>query len=262
MLRTEAYDDVVRVVMSTPVSRAAGYSASAYLVGGALVDLGFRAVAREVAAYLRDARPQGVLLTHHHEDHAGNAELAARAGIPIAASEATLAVLRAFPSIGVYRRIIWGTPPDLRSPFARFESEALRLVAAPGHSPDHHVVWDAERETLFAGDLFLGVKVRAAHPNERPRLLVRTLRDVAALRPARKFDAHRGLVPNPTVALRAKADWLDDTIGEIDRRIAEGWTDRAIARDRLGREKLAHYVSAGKMSRINMVRTLRASHGE
>ena len=259
MLRTEVYDDVTRVVMSTRLTRALGYAASAYLVRGALVDVGFPAVAGEVAAYLDATRPGGVLLTHHHEDHAGNVELVAHRGLPIGASDATLALLRALPPLGAYRRMIWGTPPPLRTPIERYENDALRLLPAPGHSADHHVVWDAERETLIAGDLFLSVKVRAAHPGEKPRQLTRTLRDIAALRPARMFDAHRGLVRDPVPTLLAKADWLDDLITRIDRRIADGSSDRAIARALLGREDLAHYVSLGRMSRINLVRALRAT---
>lgn len=146
----------------------------------------------------------------------------------------------------------------MRTPVARFESDALRLVPTPGHAPDHHIVWDAERETIFGGDLFLGVKVRAAHHDERPRQLARSLRATAALRPRRYFDAHRGPVRDPVAALVAKADWLEQTIAAIERRIAQGWSDRAIARDVLGREDLAYYVSRGAMSRITFVAQVRA----
>jgi hypothetical protein len=117
-------------------------------------------------------------------------------------------------------------------------------------------VWDAERETLFAGDLFLGVKVRVAHPGEDLRLLARSVRAAAALHPTRMFDAHRGLVPNPVDALLAKANWLDETIGTIERYHTCGWSDRAIARRVLGREDAAYYVSHGAMSKRNFVRAV------
>lgn len=259
MLTLEKHGDVTRIIMSTAVSRAIGYSVSAYLVRGVLVDSGFPAVAREVGAFLARTRPHGVVLTHHHEDHAGNVELAARAALPIAMADATWSLLRSLPPMGMYRRVIWGTPPLLASPVVRFASDALRLVPAPGHSADHHVVWDAEQETLFGGDLFLGVKVRMAHPAEDPRLLARSVRTIAALRPRRLFDAHRGLVANPVDALLAKADWLDETIAAIERGISAGKDDRTITREVLGREELAHYVSRGKMSRVNFVRAVRGA---
>ncbi len=140
----------------------------------------------------------------------------------------------------------------------RFVSDTLRLVPTPGHASDHHIVWDAERETIFGGDLFLGVKVRAAHDDERPRELARSLRATAALRPRRYFDAHRGPVRNPVSALGAKADWLEETIAAIEQRIGQGWSDRAIAREILGREDLAYYVSRGGMSRVTFVAQVRA----
>jgi endoribonuclease LACTB2 len=257
MLQLETYDDVTRIHMFTSVSRSIGYSVSAYLVRGTLIDVGFPAVGHEVATLLDQVRPEGVLITHHHEDHAGNVELVARRALPLAAAEQTLVALRTPESIGLYRRVIWGAPGALATPVRRFESDALTLVHTPGHSQDHHVVWDAERETVFAGDLFLGVKVRVAHPAEEPRQLARSLRAVAALKPKRMFDAHRGLVPKPVDALLAKADWLEATIAAVETRIARGWRDRPIARDVLGREELAHYVSLGKMSRINFVRAVR-----
>ena len=259
MLRTEDFGDVTRLVLSTRVSRAVGYSVSVYLVRDMVVDLGFPAVEQDVAAMLAQVRPAGVLLTHYHEDHAGNAEPAARAGLPFALSDATLAHLRAAGPLALYRRCIWGTPPRLVSPITRFGSDTLRLVPTPGHSDDHHVVWDAERETLFSGDLFLGVKVRLAHPSENPRQLARRVRAAAALRPTRMFDAHRGPIAHPVEALSAKANWLDETIGEIERGIAKGWTDRLIAQTVLGREDATAYLSRGAMSKGNFVRAVRRS---
>lgn len=256
-LRIDSHGDVTQLLMSSLAGRSIGYDVSAYFVRGVLVDSGFPLVARPLARYLTRARPDGILITHHHEDHGGNAELAAQMGIPIGASDATLALLREPDHLPLHRRAIWGSPPPLRTPIARFASDALRLVPTPGHAPDHHIVWDAERETIFGGDLFLSVKVRAAHPDERPRELARSLRHAAALRPRRFFDAHRGLVRDPVAALLAKASWLEDTIGAIERRVAQGWSNRAIARAVLGREDLAFYVSRGAMSRVMFVARVR-----
>jgi hypothetical protein len=110
---------------------------------------------------------------------------------------------------------------------------------------------------LFGGDLFLGVKVRIAHPGEDPRLLARTLRTVAALGPTRLFDAHRGFVPDPAPALVAKADWTDETIAAIERRIAAGAPDEVIVRELFGGESLPGRVSGGDYSRTNFVRAVR-----
>ncbi len=259
MLRLEQYGDVTRLAMSSLSTRLARYEVSAFLVRGVLVDIGFPRIAAEMHRFLRERQPLGVMLTHSHEDHAGNAPLAALLDLPIVASEETLRSLHTAPRIELYRRMVWGQPAPLpaRRHSAPFEDPALRLIPTPGHSLDHHVVWDEESETLFGGDLFVGVKVRIAHADENPGEQVRSLRQVAALRPRRLFDAHRGLIADPAPALLAKADWMEQTVAEIERHIAAGWSDRAIAREVLGREEGVHYVSAGHYSRINLVKAVR-----
>ena len=261
MLQVERFGDVTRFEMSSAASRMIGYSASAYLVRGILVDCGFHAARRDMDTILERERPGGVFITHYHEDHAGNVERVARRGIPIAASSETMAKVRAPARIRFYRRFTWGSAPPLRSPTTPFESDHLRLIAAPGHCADHHVVWDESSGTLFGGDLYLGVKVRIAHPGEDPRLLARSLRRIAALGPARLFDAHRGFVPNPTPLLEAKADWTEETIAAIERRIAAGASDSAVVRELFGGESMPGYFSGGDYSRTNYVRAVRRGMG-
>jgi endoribonuclease LACTB2 len=259
MVRIERYGDVTRVHMTSWRGRLVGYDVSAYLIRGVLIDTGFPHVAADFERFLDANMVRGIIVTHWHEDHAGNAALAAARGLPVAISPQTLTQLGGptAASIRFYRRFIWGIAPPVRSSILPFDSDTLRVIHAPGHAADHHVVWDEERATLFSGDLFLGVKVRATFPDEEPRQLVVTLRRIAALRPERMFDAHRGSVPDPANALLAKADWLDDIIARIDARIDAGWSDRAIRRQVLGRERVVGAVSGGEYSKLTMVRALR-----
>lgn len=253
-------NDVELIRLKSWRSAAMGYSVCVFLVRGQLIDTGFPGARRTVARLLDERRPRGIIVTHQHEDHAGNVTLAAERGFPIAMARTTEDALRAGEAdVGLYRRACWGTMTPLRAAMEPHEPAGLTLIATPGHSPDHHVVWDAERDTLFAGDLFLGVKVRVARPMEDPRALAHSARRAAALRPRVLFDAHRGLVPNGAEALAAKAMWLEETIGAVDERIARGWSDRAITRAVLGREDVVAVVSRGDLSRLNFVRAVRAT---
>src|SRR6185437_12232170 len=106
-------------------------------------------------------------------------------------------------------------------------------------------------------DLWLGVRSRVLHATEDPYEIVESLRRIAALAPSRMFDSHRGLVERPAEAIAAKIDWMSATMHEIEHRILEGWTDRAIVARVLGGEEKAAYVSGGDYSRRNLVRAIR-----
>ncbi len=254
MLRIENHGDVTRVELSSWTGRRLGYSVSVYKAGDLLIDTGFPRAAAELAAWVDRAGVRGAILTHWHEDHAGGAATLARRGLPIDMDPATERQLRAPPRLQLYRRATWGSFTPLEAALVPLAPNAVDVIAAPGHSPDHRVVWLPETRTLFAGDLFLGGKVRLAHDGEDFATLIESLRRCAALDPARMFCGHRGLVPDAAAALRAKADWLQGMIAAIGERAAAGWSDERIVRGVLGGEELAGVVSRGYYSRAAFVR--------
>lgn len=259
MLELSSHDDVTRLRGSTRASRAIDYAVSAYVVRGVLIDSGFPAIGAEFARWLEGARLDGALITHYHEDHAGNVGRLVARGVPVGMSPETLALVRRPKPIGLYRRICWGSPLPLARDPEPFAHAGLSFIPTPGHTPDHQVVWDAERETIFGGDLLIGVKVRIAHPNEDIRAQPVALRNIAALAPRRFFDAHRGLVGRPVEALRAKAQWIDDVIGAIERYADAGWSARAIEREVLEPGDLTGWISRGDYSKRNLVASVLAS---
>jgi glyoxylase-like metal-dependent hydrolase (beta-lactamase superfamily II) len=257
VIRSERFGDVTRYELTNWRCRAVRLSVSVYAVRGALIDTGSAASRVDVGKLLDELRPRGVIITHYHEDHAGNVEEVAARGVPLAVPAATLEYLRNPKPIAWYRRFTWGTMPPLRSASRIFVPDDLALRHTPGHSDDHHVVWDAATSTLFSADLFLGVKVRIAHLSEDPRALTGSLRRTAALEPERMFDAHRGLVERPSAMLRAKADWLEGTIAQIDSLIESGADDEEIRHRVLGGRDLVDIVSRGDYTRLNFVKAVR-----
>jgi glyoxylase-like metal-dependent hydrolase (beta-lactamase superfamily II) len=234
-----------------------GYDVSAYLLGDVLVDTGFPRGGRMLVEAVDAVRPRGVIVTHWHEDHAGNAPALAARGIPMVMHAESEALLRERPAIRFYRRQVWGQTSPLRSPLVGFDVAPLELVPTPGHSTDHVVVWDAERRILASADLFLGVKVRIAHGEEEsPRALVASLRRAAALEPRLLLDAHRGPVRDAAARLRAKADWNEEQTGEIERLAASGASEEEIVQRLFGGESAVGYVSGLEYSRRGFVRAV------
>jgi glyoxylase-like metal-dependent hydrolase (beta-lactamase superfamily II) len=222
-----------------------------------MIDTGFHRARHVVLDAVRSLGVRGVIVTHWHEDHAGNVAMLADRGMPILMRPDTEATLRERPGIQLYRRVFWGHPPALTTTPAPFDPSGLEGVHTPGHSSDHQIVWDPATRTVFSGDLWLGVRARVLHSTEDPYLLLDSLRRAIALQPVRMFDAHRGLVDRPVAALESKTEWLEATLGEIERRVREGWSDRAIVRRVLGGEEIAAVVSVGDYSRRNLVRAVK-----
>jgi len=234
-----------------------GIDVSAYVLRGVMIDTGFHWVHAQLARAARSLGVEGVIVTHWHEDHGGNVAALARLGMPIRLAAETERMLRTRPEIQLYRRAIWGHPPPLEATIVPFSPRGFECVHTPGHSEDHHVVWDAETGTLFSGDLWLAIRSRVLHSTEDPYLIVESLRRAAALSPDRMFDAHRGLVEQPVAALNAKAEWLGEMLEAIAGEIEAGGSDREIVDRLLEGEYRFAYMSGGDYSRRNLVKAVR-----
>ena len=260
-IRIERYGDVTRLRMVSAAARAIGIDVSAYVVRGVMIDTGFAHARNALLRAVPALTIRAAIVTHWHEDHAGNVAALAAVGIPIALRADTEATLRSFPRIELYRRAAWGPPPSLASPIQRVELDDLVCIHTPGHSSDHQIVWDASTRTVFTGDLWLGARARTLHSTEDPYAIIESLRTARALDPDRMFDAHRGLVAPAIDAIDRKIDWLSTTLATIERCVTRGDDDAAIVREVLGGEDLAALLSHGDYSRRNLVRAVRRRVG-
>ncbi len=252
--------DVLQMKLSSWQGRAVGYDVNVFLLGGVLIDTGFPGARADLLDALRTSWPRGAVVTHWHEDHAGNVPALAAMSLPLHMHAQCEATLRARPPIRAYRALVWGQTDPLTTPIIPFDPAPLRVIHTPGHSDDHLIVWDAERGIVASGDAFLGVKVRVAHEHESPTALLGSLRAMVALEPRILLDGHRGAVKNPVELLRAKIAWLEETIGLIVSLAAQGVSEREIRRRVLGAEALIGVASAGEYSKLALVTAVLGEH--
>ena len=235
-------------------------TALVYRVGPTVIDAGPPNQWRSVRRYL-DERPVGrLLLTHHHEDHAGNAaRVARRYGLtPLAPAPARARLAAGFATPPV-QRVVWGRPRPVETdplpPVVELEDgTALSAVPAPGHSDDMTCLLWPDRGVLFAADLYLSRRLTHLRADEDLGAMMRSLEAVLALDFDAVLCAHRGVVEDGPAALRAKLDWLGSLVADAADLCRRGVAEREVVRRLLGREDAVSWASALDISKRNLVR--------
>lgn len=153
-----------------------------------------------LAAALHGAESVSVVLTHAHPDHAAAGEpLARRLGAALCMARGALA--GAVPEHAIARWLEDGDALET-------DAGALRVVATPGHAPEHLALhWHdgaaPARGAVFVGDLMMGEGDTAlvAHPEGDLAAYLRSLDRVAALGAAVFYPAHGPPIEAPAEAL-------------------------------------------------------------
>ena len=137
-----------------------------------------------------------VIVTHAHSDHIqGVAKLASR-----------------WPGVR-FSKMPWAGRDEKF--YERFEplqdgyvieagDTTLRVVATPGHAPDHIALWHAGERAVFSGDLLVqgGTVVIPATRGGHLGDYLRSLERVLALDPVRALPAHGPIIDRPVELIR------------------------------------------------------------
>jgi glyoxylase-like metal-dependent hydrolase (beta-lactamase superfamily II) len=198
---------------------------------------------------LRTAGSVGsIVLTHDHPDHApGAARLAAATGAPIRA-------VRPPPGGEALRE---GQVVDPKG-------VGLRVVATPGHTPDHVSFWAEGAGALFTGDAVLGRGTSVIDPAEGDLVAyLRSLRRMRELRPRTIYPGHGPVVLRGTAKLdeylehremreRQVLEALGDDTRSIEELVEVIYTEYpADMRELAGRSVLAHLLKLESEGRVD-----------
>ncbi|MCF8061307.1 MAG: MBL fold metallo-hydrolase [Deltaproteobacteria bacterium] len=232
-----------------------------FLAGGVLVDTGLRHMRASILEALRTRSIHTVLLTHHHEDHSGNAAALQReTGAPVLAHPGTAEKMRrAFPILP-YQHLIWGrSEPAAVTPCEEpVDAGSLSFVPVhtPGHSRDHTAYLVPERGWLFAGDLYLADRVKYFRADERIADEITSLRKVLALDFEALLCAHNPRPHRGKARIAAKLRFLENVFGEVGRLRDRGLGERAVLRKLgLGEVRSVQWMTGGNVSARNIVRS-------
>lgn len=152
-------------------------------------------------------RVGAILLTHDHPDHApGAGTLAAMTGAPVYAAR---------PAAGM-RRLRDGQ--EIRLPGVR-----LRVIATPGHTPDHVAFLLEPDRALFTGDLVLGRGTSVIDPPEGDLVqYLRSLRRLRELGPRTIYPGHGPVVLDAIAKLEEYLAHREERERQVLAGLAEG----------------------------------------
>lgn len=249
MIRSEKFGPVTYFQIPRGIPGREFIRVGIYSVGGLLIDTGPASAHKPVGALLETLDVEQVVLTHHHEDHVGNAAAAAgRSGsAPLIHPLGVDLVARA-PDLPLYRKIVWGTPePVFARPLGEFletDRFRFRVIHTPGHAVDHVALHEPDQDWLFTGDLYLGDRIRQAFAYEDIGTMIGSLRLLLAIPDCVLFCQHSGYHAGHQHRLGRKLDFLlglqqravmhheeGCSIGEITRRLEiRDWKWRVASR--------------------------------
>lgn len=237
-----------------------------YVTGDVLMDTG-QSHMRKTILDIADAHSvASVFLTHHHEDHSGNAAaIKAVREIPVFAHPETCEKLVGPYRIFPYQRWIWGpNTPVAATPFPGdfFEQGRLKFQAVhtPGHSRDHTSYLEVNHGWLFSGDLYLGDRIKYFRADEKIADQIASLKKILAYDFDALFCGHRPRVKKGKKCLTAKLRFLEDFYGSVSKLADQGLDDRTIMRVlKLKEQWLVRMMCFGNVSMRNMVRSAMAA---
>ena len=222
MIIATEFEEVTQIKMNRYPEFDPGYSVSAYLVDGLLVDSGQAHTAEELTNFLKDKEIRTVVNTHYHEDHiSANALLKERYGVELLAHPLAIDRINRPAILYPYQEEVWGYPipsqvedigDSVTTPHFRFE-----VIHTPGHSDDHICLFEKGKGWLFSGDLFTTIHPNVARPEENQWQIITSLKKVKDLMPRALFPAPGNIVTEPVPVLDETIQYLED----LGRRITE-----------------------------------------
>lgn len=227
-----------------------------------MIDTGQSRMGQEVKDIALGAGVDRIVLTHHHEDHSGNAaRVSQTTGASVFGHDLCRSKMAGPYPILPYQKYMWGrTVPVGVSRLPGFFDTALGPlvpVHTPGHSRDHTCYHLPDQGILFSGDLYLGDRIKYFRSDEDLGQEISSLKKVLAL----EFDVllcnHNPRQKKGKGHIRTKLDFMENLYGSVAELHGKGCREKEIfSRLRLREDYVAKLICFGNVSMINGVRSV------
>ena len=230
-----------------------------YRLGDTLIDAGPSNQWPEVRSFIQQKPIRQLLLSHHHEDHSGNAARIAEyySLIPYAPQQARYKFDQGYRT-PILQKIIWGEPkpantqPLPESVFLPDYGE-LQAIHTPGHAKDLHCFYLPERGWLFSGDLYISKSLRMLRKDEKLDQILLSMDRVLKLDFDVLFCPHRGILEDGKQAMSDKLSNMLQLCEQARDLNTQGVSNKGIVKRLLGSEEATSYLTGFNFSKINLI---------
>lgn len=232
-----------------------------YTLGDLMVDTGQAHMQKQVMEIAQNAGVRRVVLTHHHEDHSGNAAVIKyEMGAIVYGHELTAKKMATRFNIFPYQKYVWGksTPLQIDPLPDEIETRAgvLIPVHTPGHSKDHMVYYLKDEGVLFTGDIYLADRIKFFRADEDMGSQITSLKKLMALDFDTILCCHFPKRKNGKQHIQKKLMFLEDLYGSIIQLWEQGFNQKQIFNAlNLKEARFVQYFCFGNVSMINGVRS-------
>ena len=235
-----------------------------YYVDGLLIDCGPPSARYKLLQWLHDKPLEAIVLTHHHEDHSGNAAfLSNYFHIPVYMSKLTKDKLDKQQHLPLYRKLIWGnqdkhviTNTQIINTSLYTNHHSFQVLTTPGHTEDHISLFNEKTLWLFSGDLYLGKRLLYGMKGESVPLLINSINKVLSLPFKTIFCGHAGIVEEGRIGLETKYQFLTELMKKTRNLEQEGYSPNQITEKILPKQQLVEIFSFGEMSPSHLIKSI------
>ncbi len=231
-----------------------------YRLGDTVIDTGPSNQWSYIRSFLQKEPVRQLLLTHHHEDHSGNARrIAKHFSILPKAPALAQEKLRNGYRTPVLQKIVWGSPQKvetqaLQSVEYLADGSSVMPVHTPGHAKDLTCFHLPQQGYFFSGDLYIAKGLKMLRADEDLSLLLESLKKVLKLDFDTIFCPHGGIIKEGKNALNTKLNNILELCDQVQGLQKKGLRLEKISNTLLGPEDKIAKLTGGNFCKLNLVR--------
>jgi len=252
------YEGVVGMKVGR-INRGLNTNFIVYRMGETIIDSGPSNQWKYVKRFLDGSKVSQLLLTHHHEDHSGNAHYISKEyNIVPKAPQLARAKLKAGYKTPFMQRVVWGSLIPVETA-ALSECEYLTdgtkiiPVHTPGHAKDLTCFYLPEKKYFFSGDLFIAPKLKLLRSDENLEQLLQSINKVLELDFEVLFCPHGGIIENGKEALKSKKENILTLASNAQALNEKGLSLSDIVIQLLGEEDMVAKLTKGNFCKANLI---------